>query len=227
MQVRRLLLAQIAYAAFAAPPRSPQFVVTGPHRDPGEPRDERLLAAALIIIQGEISFNEALLDDLLDLIAAREEAVTESRNQTSMALEQAAEGRLIASARGRDQFVVRHLRVRLDAHFSVRPGGRFDLFHPRLRFRRGRGAVCLRSLGDSLFHPIIRVIRVIRAIRSSGLSGHPGHPVIRAIRASWAVQAFVIQTPRSLSGRRQIQMRKKDYTGYRNFSLEIPSGLIF
>jgi hypothetical protein len=57
-----------------------------------------------------------------------------------------------------------------------------------------------------------------------GHLGHPGHPVIWA---SWAIQAFAIQTPWLLSDRRQIQIRKKDYTGYRNFSLEIPYGLIF
>src|SRR5262249_62234423 len=83
---------KIAVVPLAPPLQAPQFVITGPYRDPGQPRNERLLIAPLIITQREIGFDKTLLDDLLDLIAAWEEAIAEPRHQTAMAVEQPCEG---------------------------------------------------------------------------------------------------------------------------------------
>src|SRR5262249_62384309 len=92
VQVGRFFLTQVADAALAAPLQTPQFVITGPHRDPGQPRNERLLVAPLIIIQREIGFDKTLLDDFLNLITAWKEAIAEPRHQTAMAVEQPGEG---------------------------------------------------------------------------------------------------------------------------------------
>lgn len=71
IQVGRFFFRQIAETALASTLHAPQFVVTSPHRDPGEPRNERLFIPALIITQSEISLDKTLLDDLFDLLAAR------------------------------------------------------------------------------------------------------------------------------------------------------------
>src|SRR5262245_65442093 len=105
-QVGGFIVRQIADVALAAALLPPQLVEGCVHRDPGQPRDERILLAALVIAKRKIGFNETLLDDLLDLLAPREEAISKPRYQLPVSIEEARECRFVASQRHDNQLVV-------------------------------------------------------------------------------------------------------------------------
>ena len=91
---------------FRPSPRATQLIVTGIDCDLSQPSPERRLVRAVISIEREVSFGEAVLNDLFDLFALREKAAPDARYLTAVTFEQLLESHFVARAGSGDQRVI-------------------------------------------------------------------------------------------------------------------------
>jgi len=74
----RFMIVKILNCVFGPAARAPQLVVTGVDRDLRQPRSERCLMRSVISIERKIGLGKAVLDDVFDLVALREEAARDA-----------------------------------------------------------------------------------------------------------------------------------------------------
>jgi hypothetical protein len=106
IEPRRLVVGHVAYRAFRAAARPPKLVVTGVDRHPRYPGGERRPALDPVFGQREIYLGEYLLDYLLDLLGAIEEAPDYTSNPAAVTVEYMLKGSLVAGTDfGNERFI--------------------------------------------------------------------------------------------------------------------------
>jgi hypothetical protein len=112
-ELLRLLFGDVRLGVLRASSLAAQLVVSGVDGDLREPRGEGGGVRARVSVEREVGFDEGLLHDLLDRLAAREETRGDTRDTRAVTLEQTLERRLVARAHQLHERVVSLLVVRL------------------------------------------------------------------------------------------------------------------